>query len=70
MKVEYNGKILHWSPEAYEKILGDYDYKKIIWKDAQKMRDNGMSTREIARQLKVSQPTVLRHTKTLANTIF
>jgi len=61
---EENG-IVYRRPEAWEKIIGEYKPKIDIWRSAQKMRNEGLSTREIAKRLSTSQRSIIRHTESL-----
>ena len=39
-----------------------YEPQKIIWKDAQKLRDNGTTIRKIAKHFNLPKTTIARHT--------
>lgn len=56
--------IWYYGPEAFDRLLGEDkpDFKR--WENAQNLRNEGVSIREIARRLSCSHTTIRRHTGT------
>lgn len=57
--------IWYYRQEVYDRILGEYKPDFEIWENAQKLRNEGVSLREIGRRLAVSHVAIWKHTVNL-----